>query len=362
MIMHIVGNRPQLIKLAPLSRELRRRGYQDIIIHTGQHYDENMSDVFFKELEIPKPYKNLRIGSGTHAEVTGKALIEIEKVILELDPKVVIVYGDTNSTLAAALAAVKVGKPVIHIEAGPRSYEGSNPEEINRRMIDHISTVLCCPDQASVNNLALENVRENVYNTGDIMYDTFLYCRQKQGVDILKRLSLEKEEYILMTWHRQENTSSKERMLKILQFIEKLKSTVLWPVHPRTRKMLQQFELYDYAKEIANLKMMEPVGYLDMVNLLIYSKLVVCDSGGVSKETYFAGKKCYFMLNWNPWKELVDNKVIKTIDFYDHNDVDEKIRNINEEKKYSELPEVDIFGKGNTAQVIVDILEQKELI
>lgn len=362
MLMHIVGNRPQLIKLAPLSRELRRRGYQDIIIHTGQHYDENMSDVFFKELEIPKPYKNLRIGSGTHAEVTGKALIEIEKVILELDPKVVIVYGDTNSTLAAALAAVKVGKPVIHIEAGPRSYEGSNPEEINRRMIDHISTVLCCPDQASVNNLALENVRENVYNTGDIMYDTFLYCRQKQGVDILKRLSLEKEDYILMTWHRQENTSSKERMLKILQFIEKLKNTVLWPVHPRTRKMLQQFELYDYAKEIANLKMMEPVGYLDMVNLLIYSKLVVCDSGGVSKETYFAGKKCYFMLNWNPWKELVDNKVIKTIDFNDHNDVDEKIRNINEEKKYSELPEVDIFGKGNTAQVIVDILGQKELI
>lgn len=362
MIMHIVGNRPQLIKLAPLSRELRRRGYQDIIIHTGQHYDENMSDVFFKELEIPKPYKNLRIGSGTHAEVTGKALIEIEKVILELDPEVVIVYGDTNSTLAAALAAVKVRKPVIHIEAGPRSYEGSNPEEINRKMIDHISTVLCCPDQTSVNNLFLENIRENVYNTGDIMYDTFLYCRQKQGVDILKRLSLEKEDYILMTWHRQENTSSKERMLKILQFIEKLKSTVLWPVHPRTRKMLQQFELYDYAKEIANLKMMEPVGYLDMVNLLIHSKLVVCDSGGVSKETYFAGKRCYFMLNWNPWKELVDNKVIKTIDFNDHNDVDEKIRNINEEKKYSELPEVDIFGKGNTAQVIADILEQKELI
>lgn len=362
MIMHIVGNRPQLIKLAPLSRELRRRGYQDIIIHTGQHYDENMSDVFFKELEIPKPYKNLRIGSGTHAEVTGKALIEIEKVILELDPKVVIVYGDTNSTLAAALAAVKVRKPVIHIEAGPRSYEGSNPEEINRKMIDHISTVLCCPDQASVNNLFLENIRENVYNTGDIMYDTFLYCRQRQGVDILKKLSLEKEDYILMTWHRQENTSSKERMLKILQFIEKLKSTVLWPVHPRTRKMLQQFELYDYAKEIANLKMMEPVGYLDMVNLLIHSKLVVCDSGGVSKETYFAGKRCYFMLNRNPWKELVDNKVIKTIDFNDHNDVEEKIKNINEEKKYSELPGVDIFGKGNTAQVIVDVLEQKELI
>lgn len=362
MLMHIVGNRPQLIKLAPLSRELRRRGYQDIIIHTGQHYDENMSDVFFKELEIPKPYKNLRIGSGTHAEVTGKALIEIEKVILELDPKVVIVYGDTNSTLAAALAAVKVGKPVIHIEAGPRSYEGSNPEEINRRMIDHISTVLCCPDQASVNNLALENVRENVYNTGDIMYDTFLYCRQKQGVDILKRLSLEKEDYILMTWHRQENTNDKERMLKILQFIEKLKSTVVCPIHPRTRKMLQQFELYEYAKEIRNFKMMEPVGYLDMVNLLIYSKLVVCDSGGVSKETYFAGKKCYFMLNWNPWKELVENKVIETIDFNNYKDVDEKIRNINEEKKYSELPEVDIFGKGNTAEVIVDILEQKELL
>lgn len=360
--MHIVGNRPQLIKLAPLSKELRRRGYQEIIIHTGQHYDENMSDVFFKVLDIPKPHKNLRIGSGTHAEITGKALIELEKIILEQDPKAVIVYGDTNSTLAAALAAAKIKKPIIHVEAGPRSYKKDNPEEINRKIIDHISTILCCPDKASVNNLAMENVKEGVYNTGDIMYDTFLYCRQKQNANILEKLLLEKEEYILMTWHREENTNSKEQMLKILQFISRIERIVVYPIHPRTSKMLQEFELYDYAKNIPNLKMIEPVGYLDMVYLLLYSKLVVCDSGGVSKETYFAGKKCYFMLDFNPWKELIETKAIETMDFDDIDDIEKKIENINYFKEYKMQSEVDIFGKGNAAEIIVDILEQKQLI
>lgn len=359
MLMHIVGNRPQLIKVAPLSRELRRRGYKDVIIHTGQHYDENMSDVFFKELGIPEPYKNLRIGSGTHAEVTGKALIAIEKIILEMNPDLVVVYGDTNSTLAAALAAVKVGKPIMHVEAGPRSYEKQNPEEVNRKLIDHISTILCCPDMVSVNNLSIENIKENVYCTGDIMYDTFLYCKEMQCDDILEKLTLEKNEYILMTWHRQENTSSKERMLKILQFISRLKVVVLCPIHPRTVKELKQFDLYDYAKKIVNFKMIDPVGYLNMVYLLLHSKLVVCDSGGVSKEAHFAGKKCFFMLNFNPWKELVEKKAIQMIDFENSNEVDERINTINNWTEYTEQLGENILEKGNVAGKIVDILEQK---
>lgn len=362
MLMHIVGNRPQLIKLAPLSREIRRRGYQDVIIHTGQHYDENMSAVFFKELGIPEPYKNLKIGSGTHAEVTGKALIQIEKIIMDMNPKAVIIYGDTNSTLAAALAAAKVGKPVIHVEAGPRSYEKNNPEEINRKLIDHISSILCCPDKTSVNNLSMENIKENVYCTGDIMYDTFLYCKQKQNGDILEKLSLKREDFILMTWHRQENTNSKDRMLKILQFVNRLNKVVLCPIHPRTIKMLKQFDLYDFAKTISNFKIINPVGYSDMVYLLLHCNLVVCDSGGVSKEAHYAGKKCFFMLNFNPWKELVEKKAIETINFDDFQEVDKRIQSINDGRKYTGRPGEDIGETGNVAECIVDILEQKQLI
>lgn len=362
MIMHVVGNRPQLIKLAPLSRELRKRGYSDIIIHTGQHYDENMSDIFFDELEIEKPYKNLMIGSGTHAYITGEAMIELEKIMVELKPEVVMVYGDTNSTLAAALAAVKLNIPVVHVEAGPRTYIKSNPEEINRTIVDHVSNILCCPDMVSVGNLKKENIIDGVYFTGDIMYDTFLYCKGKESEDILQNYGVKKENYVLMTWHRQENTSTKERMNCILDFVEKINCEVLCPLHPRTRKMLEQFKLWERAAGIENLKLVEPVGYMEMVSLMNNCRFILCDSGGVSKETYFAGRKCFFMLDFNPWDKLVESGNIVPINFADKKDFALKLKMANETQLTSQKNVDMLFGTGKTAAYIVDIMEKEKII
>lgn len=362
MIMHVVGNRPQLIKLAPLSRELRKRGIQDIIIHTGQHYDENMSDIFFRELGIEKPYRNLQIGSGTHGYITAAALLELEKIMMELKPDVIVVYGDTNSTLSAAIAAAKLAIPIVHVEAGPRTYQKNNPEEINRTMVDHLSTILCCPDQISADNLKKENITEGVYNTGDIMYDTFLYCKEKSDLSILDKFDVKADNYVLMTWHRQENTGDPKRMEKILDFIGQLKQKVLCPMHPRTRKMLESFGLWEKAGNIANLKIVEPLGYMEMVTLMNQCRFVLCDSGGVSKETYFAGKQCFFMLSFNPWKQLVDSGCITTIDFNDQADVEKKLHMALSMGK-AELPQDETwFGKGTTAKEIVNIMEAAELI
>ena len=358
MIMHVVGNRPQLIKLAPLSRELRRRRHPDIIIHTGQHYDQNMSDIFFQELGIEPPYRNLMVGSGSHGYITGKALIELEKVMLELRPEIVIVYGDTNSTVAAALSAVKLDIPVVHVEAGPRTYVKNNPEEINRIIVDHISKVLCCPDQASVYNLERENIVENVYFTGDIMYDTYLYSRERETDEVLLKYGVQNGQYILMTWHRQENTDERKRMEKILNFIQYLDVPVLCPMHPRTRKMLERYNLWEEAAQIPHFKIVEPVGYMEMISLMNNSKFILCDSGGVSKESYFAGKKCLFMLDFCPWKELVENGSIMTINFEDEDDWEKKVeeaKKMGERTACSEL----LFGNGRTAEKIVDILEDK---
>ena len=197
MIMHVVGNRPQLIKLAPLSRELHKRGYEDIIIHTGQHYDENMSDIFFNELGIEKPYKNLRIGSGSHAQMTGMALMELEKLMNDISPSAVVVYGDTNSTLAAALAAVKLDIPIVHIEAGPRTYAKNNPEEINRTLVDHISKILCCPDRDSVENLKKKNIMEGVFFTGILCMILFYIVRKRAIKKFWKSIMLIKKNMCL---------------------------------------------------------------------------------------------------------------------------------------------------------------------
>ncbi len=362
MIMHVVGNRPQFIKLAPLSREFKKRGYEDIIVHTGQHYDDNMSDIFFQELGIEKPFRNLMIGSGTHAYITGQALIELEKIMTEIKPEIVVVYGDTNSTLAAALSAVKLDLPIVHIEAGPRTYVNHNPEEINRRMVDHISTVLCCPDKISVSNLKKENIEQGVYFTGDIMYDTFLYCKENEKTETLSRLNLRKDEYALMTWHRQENTATRERMERILEFVGAAGIPVLCPMHPRTKKMLQSFDLWEKALQTENFQVLSPVGYLEMITLMNNSRFIICDSGGVSKESYFAGKKCFFMLPFSPWKELVENGTITTIDFDDPKDLKIKTEQVINSHMEKIRRDDKLFGSGETAKEIVDILESAHLI
>ena len=217
VIMHIVGNRPNFIKLAPISREIRKRGYKEIIIHTGQHFDENMSDVFFRELDIPEPDENLHVSGGSHSEMTARIMLELETVVIKYHPHVVFVYGDTNSTLAAALVVRKLNIPIAHIEAGIRTGIYENPEEANRIFVDHASELLCTPDRASKRNLEMEGLGAKSCFTGDVMYDAFLYYKKRVNAErIMEKYGVRSKEYILMTWHRQENTSDAERMIQIL--------------------------------------------------------------------------------------------------------------------------------------------------
>ena len=311
-ILHIVGNRPQFIKLAPVVEELNKLGKKQIIIHTGQHYDFNMSDIFFDELNIPSPDENLNIGSGTHAEVTGNAMIALEKTIQKYEPQLVLVYGDTNSTLAGALASRKLNYQLCHIEAGTRSYNKKNPEETNRVIVDHISDVLFCPDKISVQNLANEGITENVFFSGDVMEDVFNRTKASDvGLNIIREKGLKTNQYFLMTWHRQENTDSIESLCNIISLIEEIPKPILCPLHPRTKNILERTGLIKKVLELKNLVCIEPVGYKEMVTLNRNSCGIICDSGGLSKEAYYAGKKCLFMLELNVWPDLFENGWMK---------------------------------------------------
>lgn len=333
-----------------------------MVIHTGQHYDDNMSDIFFRELKMDPPYRNLNIGSGTHAEITGKAMIELEKVMDQESPSAVIVYGDTNTTLSGALAAVKIGLPVVHVEAGPRTFIKDNPEEINRKLVDHLSTVLCCPNQESVDNLKREGITEGVYLTGDIMYETFRYCKSIQSEDVCTKYNVKRKEYVLLTWHRQENTTSPERMDRILDFLSSLEHKVLCPMHPRTKGMLKKFCLWEKAMAIKNLDIVEPVGYVDMVALMTDCLYVLCDSGGVSKEAHYAGVKCFFMLNFCPWQSLVRTGNIALLDFDSPDDIREKTRIANCMSQANFTVEMASHENMDTADRIVNILKNSMLI
>lgn len=356
MIMHIVGNRPQFIKLAPVSRALRAKNIEEIIIHTGQHYDENMSDIFFEELEIPMPVRNLNAGSGTHAQVTAKVMTESENVLLEFAPEAVVLYGDTNSTLGAAIAAAKLNIPIIHVEAGTRSGSRKNPEEINRILVDHVSDICCTPDRISVQDLLREGISEDrIHFTGDVMYDEFLWCASQKSNSVL--LNNLPNDFILMTWHRQENTSSKERMEKIIDFIGKVGFPIVFPVHPRTRKLLREYELEDKLSEVPDLTLLEPLGYKEMVSLLNKCRLCISDSGGLSKEASFAGRKCIYILDLRIWPELIDAGAIQLMDVENEASVHNALQSINDiingdEEKIS----VDFFGDGHAALQIADII------
>lgn len=356
-IVHIVGNRPQFIKLAPLSHELHKRGYEDMIIHSGQHYDSRMSDIFFEELEIEKPVMNLNVGSGTHAEITAKTMMGVEKAILEIKPAIVILYGDTDTTLAAALACRKLNVPVVHVEAGARTYSKENPEEMNRIVVDHVSDLCFCSDRQSVENLKKEGIIENVFFTGDIMYDTFLQMKGKCNQDLLSEYGLEKDNYVLMTWHRQENTDSKERMEMILGFLERIDCNILYPVHPRTEKMLKTFNLWDRAIKIENLILTEPLGYQEMVYLQNSCKIILTDSGGLSKESVFAGAKCLFILDLQVWPDLEKTGWLYHVDFLDESSMEQALEMIKAPK--SEKVQVDFYGDGHAAEKMVDIMEEK---
>src|SRR3989339_320928 len=297
----IVGARPQFIKAAVLSRLFKTDDrFQEIIIHTGQHYDQNMSDVFFSELQISEPKYNLEVGSGLHGEQTGKMLHRLEEVFLNEKPDMVVVYGDTNSTVAGALAASKLHIPIAHVEAGLRSFNKKMPEEINRIATDHISDLLFAPTQNAMTLLAAEGLSKNSFLSGDIMYDSVLFYKDL-ALEKFKGQTLPFETYYLATLHRQENTDDPHRLQQIFNAFSNLDLPVLLPLHPRTKKMLEPIK---YSN---NIKIIEPVGYLELLHLLSHSIKVLTDSGGLQKEAFFLSKPCLTLRDETEWIETLEN-------------------------------------------------------
>ena len=304
-ILSVVGARPQFIKAAPVGRALHGAGIEEVLLHTGQHYDAGMSEVFFRELGIAEPRYNLGAGSGSHAEQTASMLTGIEDVLLKETPSGVLIYGDTNSTLAGALAAAKLGIPVAHVEAGLRSYNRAMPEEINRVVADSLSSLLFCPTQAASANLAKEGITEGVHVVGDVMYDAILLFSQvSAGREdaLLDRLDLKRGEYLLATVHRASNTDNPNNLRSIFRALGETGETVAFPVHPRTRKAIRLAGI----EPARNLILLEPVSYLDMLVLEKNARKILTDSGGVQKEALWLGVPCITMRGETEWVETVE--------------------------------------------------------
>jgi UDP-N-acetylglucosamine 2-epimerase len=302
----IVGARPQFIKAAPVSRALRDAAHDEVLVHTGQHYDANMSAVFFDELELPAPAHHLGVGSGLHGAQTGAMLEAVERVLVAERPDWVLVYGDTNSTLAGALAASKLHLRVAHVEAGLRSFDRRMPEEVNRVLVDHLADLLLAPSQTAVDNLEREGVKRGVHDVGDVMAGALANAgaRAAQRSTILARLGLGERDFLLATIHRAENTDSPERLASILTALRAVDETVVIPLHPRTRKAIDGL-MSDHADGSGRLRFIEPVGYLDMVGLERAARMILTDSGGIQKEAYWLGVPCVTLRDQTEWVETV---------------------------------------------------------
>lgn len=304
-IASIVGARPNFIKLAPLSKETRKH-LDEIIIHTGQHYDYEMDRIFFEQLNIPEPDYHLGVGSGTHGYQTGEMLKRIEEVLIKEKPDLVVVFGDTNSTLAGALAAAKLKIKVAHVEAGLRCYNKKVPEELNRVLVDHLSDLLFCPTDRSVENLKKEGINRGIYLTGDVMVDVLVQnidkCEKRS--EILKDLGFRPKEYYLVTVHRAENTDDAERLKNIVSSLCEL-DNVVFPCHPRTEKRLKELGLWEKLRRSVNV--IKPVGYLDMLVLEKNARKIITDSGGVQKEAYILKVPCITLRNETEWIETVED-------------------------------------------------------
>lgn len=302
MILTVVGARPQFVKAAALSMAFRDAGIAEWVLHTGQHYDYLMSEVFWKELGIEKPYKNCEVGSGLHGAQTARILESVETELMEKKPKALLVFGDTNSTLGAALAAAKLHVPVYHVEAGLRSYNRKMPEEVNRVLTDHVSTLLFCSSQKGVDNLALEGVTEGIHIVGDIMYSAllnFLPVSRQEQYQKTKDIG----KYFLATIHREENTNDKKNLEQIINALGKIDAQLLWPVHPRTKKIIEASNL----SIPSNIILREPFSYLEMLNAIDGCEKVVTDSGGLQKEAYWMHKPCITLRNETEWTETLHN-------------------------------------------------------
>ena len=350
-VVSIVGARPQFIKAAPLSRELRK-AHQEVLVHTGQHYDPSLSAVFFEELGIPRPDYNLGVGSASHGRQTGEMLVRIEEVLIQENPDWVLVYGDTNSTLAGTLAAVKLHILVAHVEAGLRSFNRRMPEEINRVLTDHISTLLFCPTETAVRNLAQEGLVEGVHNVGDVMYDAALHISQlaEEKSRILETFGLKPKGYLLATVHRPDNTDIPYNLRSIIAALGSLEATVLLPLHPRTRKALHELGITLEG----NVRVVAPVGYLDMLILEKNACLILTDSGGIQKEAYFFAVPCVTLRQETEWVETVEagwNVLVGA----DRRKIVEAVESFHPQGERANL-----FGNGQASVKVVEILSGGE--
>lgn len=346
-IVTVLGARPQFIKAAVISSVFSEQ-FDEVLVHTGQHYDPNMSDVFFEELHIPKPKYHLDIGSGSHGAMTGAMLTKIEQVLETEKPDFVMVYGDTNSTLAGALAASKLVIPVIHVEAGLRSFNKAMPEEQNRILTDHISNLLFAPTQTAVKNLKQEGISSGVHLVGDVMYDGILHFREiaRQKSTILSTLGLSEKGYILCTVHRAENTNDPERLRSIVNGLNAVREKIVLPLHPRTQKYLQAYGI----RLAEHIHVIDPLGYLDIVMLESAAKKIVTDSGGIQKEAFFLGVPCITLREETEWVETVENGWNVLVGS-DGQKIVGAIMGFNPVEERS-----DYFGKGNAAAEIAAII------
>ena len=343
-ICNIIDARPQFIKQATISRVLRsREDISEIIIHTGQHYDKNMSELFFQELDIPKPDYNLNIKSGLHGVQTGKMLAKIEKVLITEKPDIVLVYGDTNSTIAGALAGSKLHIPIAHIEAGLRSFNRKMPEEINRIATDSISDILFAPTQTAIRHLKKEGLFNRSFFSGDVMYDSVLFYKKKMEREKSNNL---KDNYYLATIHRPANTDNIDNFKSIIKAFSQFNKKIIFPIHPRTKKILRNIDIPK------NIEIIEPVGYIDILGLVSNSDLVFTDSGGLQKECFFLKKRCITLREETEWIETLENKCnILTGANY------EKI--IKAEKEVcGEFNIEGKFGNGKAAEIIIEKVMQ----
>lgn len=356
-VVTVVGARPQFIKAAPVSRELRRRpGVREVLVHTGQHSDSDMSDVFFDELVIPAPDHRLRITGGRHGAMTGRMLEAVERVLVDECPDWVLVYGDTNSTLAGALAAAKLNLRVAHIEAGLRSWNRNMPEEVNRVLTDHAAALLFAPTAAAVENLRREGIGDaRVHLVGDVMYDAALYYAEvaERRSCILAELGLARGGYVLATLHRAENTDDRTRLHTVFEALRELATEVpvILPLHPRTRAAIATL---DAPQASPNLRLVAPVGYLDMVMLEKHARLVATDSGGVQKEAFFHRVPCVTLRDETEWVELVDlgwNRLASPTW------APREVARVLREAMGATGREGTPYGQGTAAEAIVDLLE-----
>lgn len=377
-IVTIVGARPQFIKAGVVSLAIKKynknchkKSIQEILVHTGQHYDYLMNQIFFDELELPKPHYHLGVGSGSHGRQTGIMLERIEKVLQKEGPERVIVYGDTNSTLAGALASAKLNIPIAHVEAGLRSYDRRMPEEVNRLLTDHLSTYLFCPTKQAVHNLAQEGIRNGnervVKNVGDVMYDSILFYSQlaEKKSTILKDLNLlafhpRKEQsqpvpYYLATIHRAENTDDPKRLRSILRGLNEIGKEVplILPLHPRTQKMIASYHLH---KETRHIRIIKPVSYLNMLMLEKKAKLILTDSGGVQKEAYWFGIPCVTLREETEWVETVQSGWNILVGA----DTEKIIKGVSQNcKRKSHRTSLETFGDGKACERIINLLLEK---